>query len=148
MYRRAPAHVVLQRFVHMPDFSNFECDLCGACCQTLIVEAGYVDALREPLLFSLNAKVTRDGLRRGEQCVVLYDLNTRRCPFLRDSYECAIYKTRPNCCVAVEAGDAKCQQARKAVGLPLLRDRDGREPARDVLAMSCRDYELPVEEVM
>jgi len=42
----------------------------------------------------------------------------------------------------VEAGDAKCQQARRIKGLPFLRDRDGNEPSRELLLELCDEYEL------
>jgi len=42
----------------------------------------------------------------------------------------------------VEAGDAKCQQARRIKGLPFLRDRDGNEPSRELLLESCDEYDL------
>lgn len=56
--------------------------------------------------------------------------------------------TRPFACVMVEPGDAKCQQARKKMGLPMLRDRDGNEPSREVLEASCEEYELSLDCVM
>ena len=43
------------------------------------------------------------------------------CPFLSAEKTCSIYPTRPNDCVAMQAGDEQCQQARAAAGLsPLL----------------------------
>lgn len=138
--------------VNMP-FDNFECDQCGACCQALIVEAYEYDARREPRLYAIG-NVDRQKMRDGEHCVMLYDVETKACPFLvPDKIDvtkraCEIYQTRPVACVMVEAGDAKCQQARRMKGLPLLRDRDGYEPTRKVLEASCEDYELDLSEVM
>jgi len=123
-------------------FDKFECDKCGACCESLIVEAYDYDACREPKLYQIS-NVDRQELRGGEQCIVLYDINTRACPFLdSETKHCSIYATRPVVCVMVEAGDAKCQQARQTKGLPVLRDRDGNEPSRKLLVESCEDYGL------
>lgn len=134
-------------------WENFECDQCGACCQTLIVEADYLDALREPRLFQINEEVTREGLHSGQQCVVLYDSERNCCPFLRGSmlkpgcHFCSIYQTRPNECVSVEAGDAKCQQARGMKGLGILKDKNGNVPTRAMLEQSCEHYGLEFDEV-
>lgn len=127
-------------------FEKFRCDNCGACCKTLIVEADYLDAMREPRLYEIFVGEKTD-LRRGGHCIMLYDLETRQCPFLDESCHCSIYSTRPNECVAVEAGDAKCQQARHMMGLPLLRDVDGNEPSIELLSQSCNDYDLGLEDL-
>lgn len=128
----------------MLDFSKFECDKCGACCQSLIVEAGYYDALREPRLFQIGTPpADRDKLRSGEHCVVLHDIETSACPFLDgQTNHCGIYQTRPQCCVGVEAGDVKCQQARMYKDLPPLRDRDGALPTLEMLEQSADEYDL------
>lgn len=140
----APLHGI----VHMP-FDNFACDNCGACCQSLIVEAYDYDARREPRLYQIDGRVDRQKLRDGEHCIMLYDVETKACPFLDGETKlCGIYATRPVACVMVEPGDAKCQQARKMRGLPMLRDRDENEPSREVLEASCEEYELDVDEVM
>lgn len=46
------------------------------------------------------------------------------CQFLDGNNRCSIYPTRPNACVAMEAGDEQCQAAREAEGLPPLLPRD------------------------
>lgn len=127
-------------------FENFRCDNCGACCQKLLVEADYIDVQREPRLYDIFTG-DRSKLRNGEQVVMLYDLDKMQCPFLSDSCHCSIYSTRPNECVSIEPGDAKCQQARHMKGLPLLRDINGNEPSMDVLSDSCDDYDLCLEEL-
>lgn len=127
-------------------FENFRCDNCGACCKQLIVEAGRIDAEREPKLYSIFTG-DKAKLRTGEHCVMLWDSKRGCCPFLNESNHCDIYHTRPNECVAVEAGDAKCQQARYMQGLPLLRDIDGNEPSIAVLSDSCEDYGIDLEEL-
>lgn len=127
-------------------FEKFKCDNCGACCKSLIVEADYLDVQREPRLYQIFTG-DKAKLRSREHVVHLYDLETRQCPFLDESCKCEIYNTRPNECVLVEPGDAKCQQARYMQSLPLLRDVDGNEPSIELLLMSCEEYELCLEEL-
>lgn len=100
-----------------------ECDCCGACCRgTLIVEAYWLDALREPRI--LGADVTGrhaplDDLLDETRCILL--AANAPCPFLGDDRRCTIYCTRPNDCVGMQADDEQCQEARRACGLgPLL----------------------------
>ncbi len=127
-------------------FENFRCDNCGACCKQLIVEGSRIDAEREPKLYSIFTG-DKAKLRTGEHCVMLWDSKRGCCPFLNAENHCDIYHTRPNECVAVEPGDAKCQQARHMQGLPLLRDIDGNEPSIELLSQSCEDYDLCLEEI-
>ncbi len=102
--------------------SRYECDRCGACCRgTLIVEAYYLDALREPGV--LDADVSGERRTMGElsdddRCIVL--AASRPCRFLSAGGYCTIYPTRPNTCVAMEAGDKQCREARNQLGLPPL----------------------------
>ncbi len=134
------------------DFSNYKCDQCGACC-SLIVEAGILDVMREPKLLELYKGDDVADLRSGQKVVMLYDFKTHTCPFLRPDtvHEkktvCTIYPTRPNCCVGVEAGDAKCQQARLIQSLPLLKDIDGNDIDGDLLEASCEEYGLTLEDI-
>ena len=129
-------------------FANFACDFCGACCRSLIIEADYVDAMREPRLYEIAADIDHAKFRAGQRCIVLWSTETHACPFLAPASDqpgqhlCGIYATRPQCCVAVEAGDAKCQQARELRKLPILCDRDGNPPSREVLDASAEEYEL------
>ncbi len=130
-------------------FDDFACDNCGACCSSLIVEAYDYDARREPRLFQIDSGLDRQKLRYGEQCIILYDTETKACPFLAsDTKLCGIYATRPVACVMVEPGDAKCQQARAMKGLPILRDKHGNEPSRQALEASCEEYDLDIEEII
>lgn len=118
-------------------FEGFECDRCGACC-SLLVEAGYVDVLREPRLLEADP-VDLERLRDG--CVViLYDSVRRACPFLGSDMACGVYATRPGDCVRVEAGDYKCQYARWLKGLPVLADRSGCPPRQSQILESCDEY--------
>ena len=105
--------------------SKYDCDLCGACCRgTLIVEAYYLDALREPRI--LDADVTGrkrplDDLDDEWSCVLL--AAGLPCQFLSAEGRCTIYPTRPNTCVGFEAGDEQCQEARSQLRLPPLQPR-------------------------
>lgn len=127
----------------MKDFSNFECDNCGACCRSLIVEAQHYDAKREPRLVQL----VGEEQAKSSFGFTLYDTVRKCCPFLTDENKCDIYPTRPVVCVLVEPGDAKCQQARLTSRLPLLGDTDGNQPTRYLLEWSCNHYDLDVSEV-
>lgn len=129
----------------MPDFSNFECDNCGACCKHPIVEAGWHDVLREPKVFEIG-KVDRKQLRDADRVIVLWDSEKRQCPFLDEDNRCGIYATRPAACVCVEAGDAKCQQSRKMAGLDFLKDRDGRDISVELLIESMDEYGMSLIE--
>ena len=42
------------------------------------------------------------------------------CKMLDEENRCSIYPTRPNVCVALQAGDEQCQASRKAAGLQPL----------------------------
>lgn len=133
----------------MADFSGFECDKCGACCRTLIVEAFFYDCDREPRIYQIDGITDRAKFREDERCIILHDQKTRACPFLEDATNhCSIYPTRPVACVMVEAGDAKCQQARKMKGLPMLRDRNGNEPTQAMLEESAEEYLLDIDELL
>ena len=125
----------------MPDFRNFECDNCGACCRKLIVEATYQDAQREPRLYQIaGPNLEHEKFRVGDQCIKLYDNDKKGCHFLTSENKCGIYPTRPHECVGVEPGDAKCQQARELEGLPMLCDRDGKAPTEKMLMESADEY--------
>jgi Fe-S-cluster containining protein len=110
---------------------TFTCDRCGACCKSLIVEAVWLDCVREPRLLKLS-KLSLNDLRDETRCVLLHDGQRQCCPFLdtpdNGSCCCAIYPTRPNVCVACEPGGPSCQQARLLVELSVLRDVDGSPP--------------------
>jgi Fe-S-cluster containining protein len=107
---------------------HYECDMCGACCKgSLIVEGDELDLLREPRI------IESDPYWRGRNAnEVLHELRTdvgkaiilacsRSCAFLGADNRCAIYPTRPNVCVAMQAGDEQCQAARAAHGLTPLK---------------------------
>ena len=112
--------------------SKYECDQCGACCKgTLLVEAYELDVVREPKLISANiGKWTHDKtraqimerLRDEDSCLII--AGSQPCKFLGSDNACAIYPTRPNVCVAMEAGDEQCQMARQSAGLEPLEPLD------------------------
>lgn len=102
---------------------RYECDCCGACCKgKLIVEANYLDVLREPRL--LDADVTGRQTTITElaeddgRCILL--AASQPCGFLSPEDRCTIYPTRPNVCVEMQAGDEQCQDARCRSGLAPL----------------------------
>ena len=106
---------------------KYECDKCGACCQGhLIVQADDLDVMREPRLIEADRHYAG---RPVDQVLVQLQEDVGRavtiacghpCPFLGADDECTIYPTRPNDCVAMQAGDEQCQMAREAAGLPRL----------------------------
>ena len=106
---------------------KYECDKCGACCKHLIVEADDIDLMREPqLLYADRDFVANYGPDEAVEalqedvgrCLII--ACGKPCYFLEEN-QCSIYSTRPNACVAMQAGDEQCQQARREEGIaPLL----------------------------
>ncbi len=105
---------------------RYECDRCGECCKgTLIVEADDLDVLREPRLIDADPHHAGKSVHQ-----IVHEIRTdmkaiilacgKPCVFLGPDNACAIYSTRPNCCVGMEAGDEQCQEARESAGLPPL----------------------------
>jgi Fe-S-cluster containining protein len=91
----------------------------------LIVEAYYVDVIREPRLIDADPHYrgrpladVREELVDEYKCLMI--AGGRPCQFLQSDCRCAIHPTRPTHCVAFEAGDEQCQEARLAQGLPPL----------------------------
>ena len=111
---------------------RYECDQCGACCKTLLVEVYDIDVMREPALIPadtgnrmremLEENVMAELEQEGK-CLLIAGPGTP-CKFLDDENRCDIYPTRPNVCVAMAAGDEQCQQARKAMGIDPLEPVD------------------------
>lgn len=110
----------------------YECDGCGACCRSSIVELCDVDFQRESRLIPLarvasisihlNEGKTEIGeLRRYQALAMLTDQGERKCcSFLGEDNRCTIYPTRPGSCITYQAGSDKCQEVRKREGLPPL----------------------------
>lgn len=98
---------------------KYQCDSCGVCCSgVLMVEAEWLDARREPRLLDADVSGKRfslDVLEEDGRCVIL--AATKPCPFLGSDNRCSIYPTRPNSCVAFEAGSEQCQEVRRERGL-------------------------------
>ena len=105
-------------------FGRYECDQCGACCKgTFIVEADYLDVRREPRVIELQVgpyRVTRRELEEEEKVALLACGRDNPCRCLGPDNRCTIYPTRPNACVAFEAGSQKCQDARAELGIAPL----------------------------
>ena len=106
--------------------TTYQCDGCGACCLGhLLVEADLLDVLREPRLLKADRHrsdwpldaALRDLEDVGRSILVA---GVDRCPFLGGDSRCSVYPTRPNVCVAMQAGDEQCQQARDEAGLSVL----------------------------
>ena len=118
---------------------RYVCDQCGACCRgTLLVEAYGIDVLREPRLAS--ADVSRTDLASVEavmadlnadfdRCLIIAGGKDQPCCFLGGDNRCTIYPTRPNVCVAMEAGSEQCQLAREASELRPLMPSTAHVPA-------------------
>jgi Fe-S-cluster containining protein len=111
---------------------RYECDKCGACCKQLLVEVYDIDVWREPKLMTADiGRWTRemieaelmDELEQEGKCLVIAGPG-KPCQFLGDENQCGIYPTRPNVCVAMQAGDEQCQQAREAAGIEPLAPTD------------------------
>jgi Fe-S-cluster containining protein len=88
------------------------CQQCGDCCRSLIVEAGPLDALREPRIARrghLLAGRNDDPLEPQEWAWSL-SCGTA-CPFLRPDNTCEIYATRPDACVGFVPGESRCRHA-------------------------------------
>ena len=100
---------------------RYECDKCGACCKgNLIVEADEIDVMREPRLIEADRHYAPLGVLRNDMGRAVIISCGEACPFLGADNFCSIHPTRPNVCVAFEAGDKQCQEARAAEGLPPL----------------------------
>ncbi len=101
---------------------TYECDKCGACCEKLIVEIDELDLVREPKLRGVATLMDGCGSIQYDSVWEKEYLLTcaEPCPMLSDDKTCSVYPTRPNACVAMQAGDEQCQIAREAAGLPPL----------------------------
>lgn len=98
---------------------SYECDQCGACCRTMLVDVFDEDLLREPRI-APEMMVLKDPGLDGE-IGYLNCLKHRGCPFLDDENRCGIYPTRPVTCVLFEAGSEQCQESRRRFGIPPLK---------------------------
>lgn len=123
--------------------SKYECDSCGLCCSgSLIIEIYQLDVVREPKLLDVaslmdgNGKIVYEDESDKEYLLAA----SEPCDFLNDDKGCSIYPTRPNTCIAFEAGSYKCQALRKREGLELLADTEGKVPTEaELLEMETED---------
>jgi Fe-S-cluster containining protein len=97
---------------------TYECDGCGACCRTKLVDVFEEDLLREPRLGERMQPLREPGL--DGEIGYLNCLSDGACPFLNGENRCGIYPTRPVVCVLFPAGSEECQEARQAFGHPPL----------------------------
>lgn len=103
------------------DPMNDPCADCGLCCQKLIIEIEHIDVVREPALRDCCRKLDGRGTIEFDSVwETPYLLSLRGCPMLDENKRCTIYPTRPNTCVAFEAGGEHCNELRAAAGLAPL----------------------------
>ena len=108
----------------MDDLPHFECDGCGACCQSFPVFASVEDARREPRI-AREARALPPWQATPEGSFRLFPIASfPACVFLDGAAQCSIYSTRPDICRAFAAGSAQCQDARTRHGLPPLAPGD------------------------
>ena len=70
-----------------------------------------------------------EDLEQEGKCLVIVGAD-KPCKFLGDENQCGIYPTRPNVCVAMQAGDEQCQSARRMQHIePLLPVDNTTEPS-------------------
>jgi Fe-S-cluster containining protein len=107
---------------------KYECDRCGLCCRKLIIEIDHLDVVREPrllppatLLLDGNGAITFDSDWEKQYSLACGEARKCPCHSMDGAVStCAIYPTRPNVCVAFEAGSEQCQELRETYGLPPL----------------------------
>ena len=100
--------------------SDFDCDLCGACCRTFPIFASAADALREPRI-AAEGKELAVHLQTPSWKLQLYPLPfLDACTFLDETQHCTIYDTRPEVCRRFAAGSEQCQEARQRSGIAPL----------------------------
>jgi Fe-S-cluster containining protein len=98
----------------------FECDGCGACCQSIPIFVSLADAQREPRI-AAEAQRLAENLADARWTYRLYPLPfLPSCPFLGEDCRCTIYASRPQVCREFNAGDWHCQEARRRRGLSPL----------------------------
>jgi Fe-S-cluster containining protein len=106
--------------------TRYECDNCGACCNGyLVVEVFELDVLREPRLVSADPYYAKGTVEEAlhvlqDECRCLVIAGVKACTFLDRTNRCSIYPTRPEDCVAMQAGDEQCQRDRDAENLAPL----------------------------
>lgn len=98
----------------------FECDGCGACCRSYRVLVSAEDAARQPRI-AAEGRTLAEHEASAYWRYQLFPLAFHEaCCFLDGRNRCTIYDTRPRVCREFPAGDERCQDARRFVGLPPL----------------------------
>ena len=101
------------------DNEKYECDMCGACCRSLILEGVYdLDIRREPQLRDHAYAVSSDEDSNGWGQMHSLCKVDGACSLLGPDNECQVYPTRPFMCLYLQPGDEQCQLARDIEGLP------------------------------
>lgn len=100
---------------------SYQCDNCGECCRSMLARATIVDAMREPRIESECRRAKVNGVVE-DWYVLNGDPVADALPPCRfhTGTGCGIYNTRPNTCVAFQAGSPDCQALRKDAGLAPL----------------------------
>jgi Fe-S-cluster containining protein len=114
-----------------------KCQQCGACCEGLILDADWLDALREPKIVDRGKKM--DGNGTLDELATGWNLTCGNpCPFLtpllwvnkagvcdgQPHRSCSIYRTRPNACLGMIPGGSQCDDCRRRAGLPPLENTE------------------------
>lgn len=103
-----------------PRGETYECDCCGACCQSFPIFASATDAEREPEVVTQSRKLPL-CLATEDWQYQLFPLPFHEaCCFLGTDQLCRVYETRPGKCREFEAGSEQCQEARRRKGLERL----------------------------
>lgn len=105
---------------------TYECDGCGACCRTKLVDVFEEDLLREPRLKEPMTVLREPGI--DYEIGFINCITNGACPFLDPENRCSIYPTRPVACVIFPAGSEDCQAARKALNISPLEPTDPISP--------------------
>jgi len=114
------------------DKEEYECDMCGACCRSLILEGVYeLDIRREPRLRDHTYAVSSDEDSNGWGEMHSLCKDDGACSLLGPDNKCQVYPTRPFMCLYLQPGDEQCQLARDIEGLlPLEPVEETRTPKR------------------
>ncbi|HQR09383.1 MAG TPA: YkgJ family cysteine cluster protein [Gemmatales bacterium] len=96
----------------------FECDGCGACCQTFPIFVSEADARRESRIALESLQLSDD--KQHPYCLFPLPFH-QACCFLDMNQRCTIYTTRPNICREFQAGSSQCQEARNRNGMEPLK---------------------------
>jgi len=98
--------------------ADYECDGCGACCRTKLVDVFEVDVIREPKVGQVMQPLREPGL--DGEIGYLNCLSDGACPLLNGENRCGIYPTHPVVCVVFPAGNDECQETRQLLDLSPL----------------------------